>query len=160
MAEKEHTLTKGWLCRQNALKTFDLTEIVSFFQAYLDGKVTVTVKKQHHHKRKKALSKKALNAPSLDETDLLLASISLIGERIIRKYCKGEQPHYERMKLWDISLQILNDFVEQGILSEGHEIDYKKNGYFLHCIAFNTDTVGDIILPLKIPCSVKSRLAL
>jgi len=140
MARKENAQKdrKGYRVRQRALQTLELDEVIAFFTAYLNDEVTIEIEKQNPPKRKNRHKRAKQSAPAKqpvsaeplqNETDILLASIAIIGERIILKYCKGQHPHYDRMSIWEMSLLILDEMVTGGIIGAVQEFSLTKNGY-------------------------------
>ncbi|MDR1563978.1 MAG: hypothetical protein LBS74_03365 [Oscillospiraceae bacterium] len=92
-----------------------------------------------------------LPCEKLSEAEQVFAGIALISSRIIAKYCKGQQPHHERMLVWERALYIIEELLEAGTIDKGEALTFARNGYVFNCNLYHTENVGDILLPVELP---------
>ena len=92
-----------------------------------------------------------LPSENLSEMELVLASMALISSRIIAKYSKSQQPHYERMLVWERSIRILGELVSSGGITPGEPVIFAKNEYTFDCVLYQFEAAGKILMPMDIP---------
>ena len=83
----------------------------------------------------------------LNETQSLILSAAIIGVRVILKYCKGEKPHKDRVKIWKKGLEIIECFENRGLLNEKKICYFTCGEYIFRCRVYDADGLGEIILP-------------
>ena len=84
-----------------------------------------------------------------DETQSLILSAAIIGIRVIRKICKGKNPHWHRVQIWEKGLKIVESFEKQGLLNEKKICYFTLDKYIFRCRVYEADGLGEIILPEK-----------
>ncbi|GHV04823.1 hypothetical protein FACS1894217_00700 [Clostridia bacterium] len=133
-----------------------LDEVRELLSQYLAGNIEIgdtpaLPTKKHKKKRKKRKAAKALPPIVLSASGTILASIAVIMRRIMRKYCKGQLPHPERITLWRESLIILADMVNKGKLQFGAEQELVVGSYVFNVVRFKVKYVCKGIVPLRPP---------
>jgi len=136
----------------------DLNEAIALLEAYLndeiiiDGGIKSTERKPRRKKRKKSKgAPQKIKASKLTELDILLASIDLLGRRVMKKYMKGETPHPERLSLMVSALSIKKGLIRSDALKNPSKITLRQNGYIFKCLRWQHEILGEILIPLPPP---------
>lgn len=114
-------------------------------------------KKKRRKKKKKLPDKRSLpHIPVQEnfdplETDILLQSIALIGERTIRKYIRREQPHPQRLFCIGEAVRILGVLANEGAVFHGQQGFYRVGDLVFDCLYYGDLPFGRILLPLAPP---------
>jgi len=140
--------------------SFSIDEVCEYLEKYLNDEIQLLNNFEHNGKRKaRKRAKKKTDRPPIDKTQgfneeqVLIICASVIGYRVIRKYCKGERPHWQRVAIWRKSLSIMDYFEKTGSLATKGIRFYLKDGYLFLCRIYgDVDGIGMVILPETKPC--------
>jgi len=145
------------------MSSFILDEVIALLEAYLDDEIIIihetVTSAPSKRKRKSSLWKivpSRISISKLSETDALLASIDLLGRRVMNKYIRGEKPHPERLELLGYAWHIVNNLIALGMLEAGVKMSHYHTGYSFHCLRWQSDVLGEILLPYG-PLSVDAN---
>jgi len=94
------------------------------------------------------------NLLALDDTQALMMSIKIMGERIIRKYCKKLAPHYARYAIWKKGLQIADMLELENLIQRIDNRFYRCKNLIFLCRVYDIEGLGLIIIPESKPCSL------
>ena len=132
---------------------YKIESVRNFLTRYLNDEYEVLNDVEPNVKRYNHKIKRFVNiSPHVDylncfnETQTILMSAAIISTRVILKYCKGEKPHRDRVKIWHKSLKIASSLEECGLLPEKKVSYYICNGYIFRCWVYNVDILENVIL--------------
>jgi len=143
-------------------ESYSIDEACEYLERYLNdemqllnssGYIGLIKRKKQKREKNEAGDAPAINMQELGEEQVLIICAAVIGNRVIRKYCIGERPHWQRAAFWRKSLRIMDYFEQTGILKTKGIRYYLKDGYLFLCRVYDdVDGIGMVILPETKPC--------
>jgi len=91
------------------------------------------------------------NFSALNDVQALMVSVRIIGERIIRKYCKNKTPHYIRYAIWKKGLLIAQMFESENVVRLIENRYYIYRNYIFLCRVYDVDGLGVMVIPENKP---------
>lgn len=129
---------KNWPPARNEkrFKCHSTETAVKFLRAYLNDEIMVCTDKTFRPRQVK---------PS--ETQILMQSVFIIGQRVIRKYGKGEVPHNDRMAIWRKCLAICDEFELNGLLPPPKQVFFERNDFIFEGRLYDLLEGGCFVVP-------------